>query len=130
MYIQIKSIFNYYIFYSRIRNDPRLAWNSTEWNTDVLMLSLKKIWSPDTIVMNSASGDGYLKINADYSYAPVYYDGTVYFATYQIGLQTRYWKFLFFTMALVKYFWNFITICLLYFSRTKLKCLRFKVKKI
>ena len=74
-----------------LRYDPRLEWDSTQWNNvEVLMLSVKKIWSPDTIVMNSASGDGYMKINADYSYAPVYYDGTVYFATYQIGLQTRY----------------------------------------
>jgi hypothetical protein len=53
------------------------------------MLSLKKIWSPDTIVMNSADGDGYLKINSDFSYVPVYYDGTVYFANSLIGLKTR-----------------------------------------
>ena len=54
------------------------------------MLSLKKIWSPDTIVMNSADGDGYLKINADYSYMPVQYDGEVYFASSLIALKTRY----------------------------------------
>ena len=53
------------------------------------MLNLKKIWSPDTIVMNSGDGDGYLKINADYSYVPVRYDGTVYFSSSLIALKTR-----------------------------------------
>jgi hypothetical protein len=73
-----------------IRNDPRLAWNVTANNgTEVVMLNLKKIWVPDTIVMNSGDGDGYLKINADFSYVPVYYDGTVYFASSLIGLKTR-----------------------------------------
>ena len=60
------------------------------------MLNLKKIWSPDTIIMNSADGDGYMKINADFSYVPVYNDGTVYFSTNLIGLKTRYLKILFF----------------------------------
>ncbi len=45
--------------------------------------------SPDTIVMNSADGDGYLKINGDYSYVPVYYNGDVYFPSSLIALKTR-----------------------------------------
>jgi hypothetical protein len=39
--------------------------------------------------MNSADGDGYLKINGDYSYVPVYYSGDVYFPSSLIGLKTR-----------------------------------------
>ncbi len=73
-----------------IRNDPRLAWNvSANNDIEVVMLNLKKIWVPDTIIMNSGDGDGYLKISADFSYVPVNYDGTVYFASSLIGLKTR-----------------------------------------
>ena len=71
-------------------NDPRLTWTpASNNNINVLMLNLKKIWVPDTIVLNSADGDGYLKINSDFSYVPVDYNGNVYFATSSIGLKTR-----------------------------------------
>ena len=71
-------------------NDPRLSWTpASNNNINVLMLNLKKIWVPDTIVLNSADGDGYLKINSDFSYVPVDYNGNVYFATSLIGLKTR-----------------------------------------
>ena len=52
-------------------------------------MPLKHIWAPDTIIINSASGDGYLKINADFSYVSVYYTGDVFFISEVIGLQTR-----------------------------------------
>jgi len=39
--------------------------------------------------MNSGDGDGFLKINADYSYVQVQSDGVVYFSSPLIGLKTR-----------------------------------------
>jgi hypothetical protein len=73
-----------------LRIDPRLSWDPSLYNdTDAVTLNLKKIWSPDTIVMNSGDGDGFLKINADYSYVQVQSDGVVYFSSPLIGLKTR-----------------------------------------
>ena len=44
------------------------------------------MWVPDTTILNSASGDGYFKLNADFSYANDKYDGTVYFVIPALSL--------------------------------------------
>ena len=41
------------------------------------------------MIINSASRDGYLKINADFGYCSVWFDGYVYFIIPAIALQTR-----------------------------------------
>ena len=70
--------------------DGRLQWTPASYNNiEVLMISVKSVWAPDTNVLNSASGDGYLKINSDFSYAAVYYTGEVFFISPVISLQTR-----------------------------------------
>lgn len=70
--------------------DSRLAWNQSHYNDiQVINLLLKNIWAPDTNILNSANGDGYFKINADFSYVNVKYTGEVYFVTPALSLQTK-----------------------------------------
>jgi hypothetical protein len=70
--------------------DPRLSWDTAlNDNIEVIMVSLKNIWLPDTMIINSASGDGYLKLNGDFGYCSIFYDGFVYFISPAIALQTR-----------------------------------------
>ena len=77
-------------FISQYWSDPRLAWNTTDNNgTEILMIPLKSVWAPDTNIINSANGDGYLKLNSDFSYVSVYYTGDVYYVSSVLGLQTR-----------------------------------------
>ena len=55
--------------------DERLSWTpSSNNNIEVVMLSVKSIWIPDTMILNSADTSGYLTVN-DYSLASVYYLG-------------------------------------------------------
>ena len=77
-------------FIEQYWNDPRLTWspNSTSGIHNV-QLSLKSIWLPDTNIINSASGDGYLTINSDFGYVSVLYTGDVYFSSPTIALSTR-----------------------------------------
>ncbi len=77
-------------FISQEWSDPRLSWNpALNHNIDVIMVSLKNIWLPDTMIINSASGDGYLKLNGDFGYCSIFNDGLVYFISPAIALQTR-----------------------------------------
>ena len=70
--------------------DGRLSWNPALYNDiQVLVIFLKNIWAPDTTILNSASGDGYLKINGDFSYVSVLYTGYVYYISPALALQTR-----------------------------------------
>ena len=71
-------------------NDARLSWNPAKYNdTSVLLVLLKNIWTPDTNIINSASGDGYLTINADFGYVSVLYTGDVYYISPAISMSTR-----------------------------------------
>ena len=79
---------SYYI--GQLWTDSRLAWTPATYNNiEVIMVPLKNIWTPDTIVLNSAEGDGYLKINSDFSYVSVKYTGEVYFLSQSLALKTR-----------------------------------------
>ena len=70
--------------------DNRLSWVPSNYNNiNSLQLSLKKIWEPDTCIVNSVTGDGYLAINSDFGYASVLYTGEVYYVSPVIALQTR-----------------------------------------
>jgi hypothetical protein len=70
--------------------DSRLAWTPATYNDiEVVMVPLKSIWVPDTIILNSAEGDGYLKINSDFSYVSVQYTGVVYFLSQSLAMKTR-----------------------------------------
>lgn len=52
------------IYVSQKWNDERLSWeNNTLYNdTDKILISAKNIWVPDMTILNSADGDGFLKI--------------------------------------------------------------------
>ena len=77
-------------FISQTWYDTRLSWDRYNYNdTEVIMVSLKNIWLPDTMIINTASGDGYLKLNADFGYCSVFYDGFVNYISPAIALQTR-----------------------------------------
>jgi hypothetical protein len=77
-------------YISQYWNDGRLAWTpASRNNIQVIMVPLKNIWAPDTIILNSADGDGYLKINSDFSYVSVYYTGDVYFLSQSLSMKTR-----------------------------------------
>jgi hypothetical protein len=58
--------------------DARLEWNKSDYNgISVMMVPVKNIWIPDTIILNTADPDGYLRLS-DYSLASVKSDGQVY----------------------------------------------------
>ena len=74
-------------FISQTWYDPRLSWNkSANDNIEVIMVSLKNLWLPDTIVINSANGGGYFNLNADFGYCSIDFDGHVYYITPAIAL--------------------------------------------
>ena len=77
-------------FLSQEWNDPRLTWtpNSTNDNTTVVMIPVKSLWIPDTMVVNSADANGYLPVT-DYSYASIQYDGEVYMILPALTVKTR-----------------------------------------
>ena len=84
-----KQIMTSYSIINQKWNDSRLSWNSSMYNLTKVSLTLDSIWKPSTIVTNSASGDGYLTTNKDYSYASIYSNGTVVLNSQCISLQTR-----------------------------------------
>ena len=78
------------LFVEQWWEDSRLSWNSTLFGEiQQVNILLKSIWLPDINILNSASGDGYFKINADFSYANIRYDGSVYLAIPALSLQTK-----------------------------------------
>jgi hypothetical protein len=52
------------------------------------MLPVKSLWIPDTMILNSADGNGYLTVN-DYSLASVDYTGQVYMILPALTIRTR-----------------------------------------
>ena len=71
-------------------NDPRLAWKPTIFNNLTnIRLNLKRIWKPDTIIYNSASGNGFLPINKPFSNAYGNSDGQVKFNTKVLSIKTN-----------------------------------------
>jgi hypothetical protein len=69
--------------------DNRLSWDpSNSSNITVVMLPVKNLWTPDTMVLNSADTSGYFTIS-DSSLASVRYDGEVYMILPALGIRTR-----------------------------------------
>ncbi|CAF0777634.1 unnamed protein product [Brachionus calyciflorus] len=69
--------------------DPRLTWNTSDYNiTNKIIIQAKKLWLPDLNFLNSADGDGFLKLT-DSNLAIVYSDGLVYFIVSSNALRTR-----------------------------------------
>ncbi|CAF1536364.1 unnamed protein product, partial [Didymodactylos carnosus] len=66
-------------FISQTWYDDRLSWanNASNNNISVLMLPVKSLWIPDTMILNSADTSGYFTVS-DYSLASVYYTDQVY----------------------------------------------------
>ena len=78
------------LFIEQWWNDPRLKWYPTSYNNlQTINILLKNIWAPDTNVLNSASGDGFFKINTDFSYSSLKYDGSVYTVFPALSMQTK-----------------------------------------
>lgn len=70
--------------------DLRLSWtpNVTNENISVIMLPVKSIWIPDTMILNSADTNSYLSVT-DYSYASINYSGEVYLILPALTIKTR-----------------------------------------
>ena len=69
--------------------DARLSWRSSDFNqTDLIMIPIKFLWIPDTMVLNTADTDGYLKYS-DYSLATVQSDGRVFVTVPATATRTR-----------------------------------------
>ncbi|CAF4259207.1 unnamed protein product [Rotaria sp. Silwood2] len=69
--------------------DDRLSWIlNASINIEVVMLPVKSIWIPDTMILNSADASGYLTVS-DYSLASVYYTGQVYMILPALTIKTR-----------------------------------------
>jgi hypothetical protein len=76
-------------FISQTWYDDRLSWTpSTSNNIEVVMLPVKSLWIPDTMILNSADASGYLTVS-DYSLASVYYTGQVYMILPALTIRTR-----------------------------------------
>ena len=77
-------------FISQKWTDERLSWtaNSTFNFIKVVMLPVKSIWTPDTMVLNSADANGYLTVS-DSSLASVNEDGEVYMILPALTVKTR-----------------------------------------
>ncbi|CAF1318946.1 unnamed protein product [Rotaria sordida] len=77
-------------FISQSWLDDRLSWtpNASNDNINVVMLSVKSLWIPDTMVLNSADANGYLTVS-DYSLASVIYTGEVYMILPALSVKTR-----------------------------------------
>ncbi|CAF3192520.1 unnamed protein product [Rotaria sp. Silwood2] len=78
------------LFISQTWYDDRLSWvaNASNNNIAVVMLPIKSLWIPDTMILNSADASGYLTVN-DYSLASVYYTGQVYMILPALAVRTR-----------------------------------------
>jgi hypothetical protein len=76
-------------FISQTWYDDRLSWTpNASNNIEVVMLPVKSLWIPDTMVLNSADGNGYLTVS-DYSLASVDYTGQVYMILPALTIRTR-----------------------------------------
>ncbi|CAF4058260.1 unnamed protein product [Rotaria sp. Silwood2] len=77
-------------FISQTWYDDRLSWtpDSSNNNITVVMLPIKSLWIPDTMILNSADASGYLTVS-DYSLASVYYTGQVYMIIPALTVKTR-----------------------------------------
>ncbi|CAF3139563.1 unnamed protein product [Rotaria sp. Silwood2] len=76
-------------FISQTWFDDRLSWNtSASNNIEVVMLPVKSIWIPDTMILNSADASGYLTVS-DYSLASVDSTGQVYMILPALTIRTR-----------------------------------------
>ena len=77
-------------FISQTWFDDRLSWTLNTSNTSitVVMLPVKSLWIPDTMVLNSADANGYLSVN-DYSLASVDYTGQVYMILPALTIRTK-----------------------------------------
>ena len=76
-------------FISQTWYDDRLAWSPSSYNDiTVIMISVKSIWIPDTMLLNSADANGYLTVS-DYSLASVLYTGQVYMILPALTIKTR-----------------------------------------
>jgi hypothetical protein len=77
-------------FISQEWRDDRLSWTPDSTNNfpKVVMLPIKTLWIPDTMVLNSADAIGYLPVS-DYSLASVRSDGQVYMMLPALSVKTR-----------------------------------------
>ncbi|CAF4887094.1 unnamed protein product, partial [Rotaria sp. Silwood1] len=78
------------LFISQTWYDDRLSWtiDASNNNITVVMLPVKSLWIPDTMILNSADASGYLTVS-DYSLASVYYTGKVYMILPALTIRTR-----------------------------------------
>lgn len=78
------------LFISQTWFDDRLSWipNMTNRSIETVMLPVKSIWIPDTMIMNSADPTGYLTVS-DYSLASIYYTGEIYMILPALTIKTR-----------------------------------------
>ncbi|CAF4393219.1 unnamed protein product [Rotaria sp. Silwood2] len=76
-------------FISQSWTDNRLSWTpSASDDINVVMLPVKSIWIPDTMILNSADTSGYFTVS-DYSLASVDYAGKVYLILPALSIKTR-----------------------------------------
>ncbi|CAF1067888.1 unnamed protein product [Rotaria sordida] len=76
-------------FISQVWYDERLSWTpNASNNINVVMLPVKSLWIPDTMILNSADASGYLTVS-DYSLASVDYTGAVYMILPALTVRTR-----------------------------------------
>ena len=69
--------------------DPQLSWNPSAYNNiTYINVPADLVWKPQTLVLNAASGDGFLAINKESSYANIR-NGNVFLHTPLLTLQTR-----------------------------------------
>ncbi|CAF1021262.1 unnamed protein product [Rotaria sp. Silwood1] len=77
------------LFISQTWFDDRLSWTpNASNNIEVVMLLVKNLWIPDTMILNSADANGYLTVS-DYSLTSVYYTGQVYMILPALTIRTR-----------------------------------------
>ena len=76
-------------FISQTWYDDRLSWTpSSNNNIEVVMLPVKSLWIPDTMILNSADTSGYFTVS-DYSLASVNNEGQVYMILPALTIRTR-----------------------------------------
>ena len=77
-------------FVSQTWYDERLSWTpgSSNHNITVVLLPAKSLWTPDTMILNSADANGYLTLS-DHSLASVDYEGQVYLILPALTVKTR-----------------------------------------
>ena len=69
--------------------DPRLEWKlKNNESLDYMLMPAKSLWLPDLAVINSADGDGFLRIS-EQNLAEVHHTGSVFLLIYVGELKTR-----------------------------------------